>query len=305
MDNQFFYRVKIYLAERFPLPLTISSTLFGMVGLYLLWLSTTAGSAATLSWTPLIAFISFFLLTFIMRLFDELKDREVDQVLFPERLLVKGDVKYEDIHILLVVSLIFWIPFNYIFAGSPVIFTVLAIYAFGFFKYFFIPQILSKNILLALITHNPIMFLASFYVCTIFSASQGLDLFTLNNVLVSLVFWVPSISWETARKIRIPPDEDDYQTYSKLVGPYLAAMIPLVAIFIQALCLHFLSMDMQLKFALNVLGWGLFVIYLLIMILFMMTLNRNISKMLQQVTEFHILFFSLGVGIICGIEVFL
>jgi len=33
-------------------------------------------------------------------------------------------------------------------------------------------------------------------------------------------------AWETARKIRIPEDETDYGTYSKLLGWRLAALLP-------------------------------------------------------------------------------
>lgn len=304
MSNSFLYRVKIYLAERFPLPLTISSSLLGMVGLYLVWLATTPGAAVRFSVILPFAFLTFFLFTFILRCFDELKDREVDQTLFPDRLLVKGEVLYEDIHKLLIGTLFIWIPMNFIVGDSPYVFTALCLYAFLFYKYFFIPKVLSKNILLALVTHNPVMYLASFYICTLFSAEQGLPKLTLSNFLIALVFWVPSIAWETSRKIRAPEDENEYQTYSKLVGPRLATMIPVTAVLIQAFALHILASNMNLHLPLRLVGWSLFVIYAGIAGAFVFSLNRKIANSFRQVTEAHILLFSLAVALIAGLESF-
>lgn len=304
MSDTFLDRMLKYLAERFPLTATIPSSLFGMVGLFLLFGATTPGASTRFSSIVIIAFLSFFLLTFILRMFDEIKDREVDRVLFPDRLLSKGEVLYSDIHKMLITALFIWVPLNYIFGNSPFVFTVLCVYCFLFFKYFFVPNILSKNILLALVTHNPLMFLASFYICTLYAADQELPLYTFRNMLLALIFWMPSISWETARKVRAPKDETDYQTYSKLIGPRLAVLIPMGATVVQALSIHAVSGGMQHQLILRGVVWGLCAVYLIFTGLFMITLDSKVAASLQKITEAHIILFSFAVVLICGFETF-
>src|SRR5690606_14517033 len=124
MNEIFIQRLNKYLAERFPLSLTISSSLFGICGLYLLWLASNPQNVVKINYILPFCFFVFYIFTFILRLCDEIKDRDSEPELFPDRLLVKGEVLYEDIYKLLIGSLFFWIPFNYIFGKSPFIFTL-------------------------------------------------------------------------------------------------------------------------------------------------------------------------------------
>ena len=44
------------------------------------------------------------------------------------------------------------------------------------------------------------------------------------------MFWGLIFSWETARKIRAPEDEDDYVTYSRILGTRRAPWVPMAGL---------------------------------------------------------------------------
>jgi 4-hydroxybenzoate polyprenyltransferase len=46
--------------------------------------------------------------------------------------------------------------------------------------------------------------------------------------------WTAAATWETSRKIRHPAGETDYVTYSKLLGPRVAAVLPAFFVFVSA-----------------------------------------------------------------------
>ncbi len=233
MDSSYLKRITIFCKERFPILLTLTTTLVGVFSIYLVWAVITPGASLIFNKSLVVAITGFFLLTLILRICDEFKDKEMDALLFPERCLPKGLVSYDDIKILMIVAGWVWVPLNYIWGGSPIIFTVLVFYVFLFYKWFFFPEIISKNLILALVTHNPLMYVASFYSLSLFSVEQGLPVYSSTNFLLALAFWMPSIYWETARKIRAPKNETDYTTYSKVLGPVAACFLPLVSVFIQ------------------------------------------------------------------------
>src|SRR5439155_732003 len=62
--------------------------------------------------------------------------------------------------------------------------------------------------------------------CAVYRDEFGRLVPTLWVLLVLLAPVASVAAWETARKIRIPEDETDYGTYSKLLGWRLAALLP-------------------------------------------------------------------------------
>jgi hypothetical protein len=303
MNTAFWDRMRIFFKERFPIFLGAVTTLIGTLSLYLVWVAVTDGAALIFNTALFVAFISFFLLTVILRLSDEIKDREVDAELFPERCLPSGKVLYSDIEKFLTLVAVIWIPLNFIFGGSPLLFTLLMIYAYLFYKYFFMPEQISKNLLLALFTHNPIMFLASFYIISIFSIEQGISPWSIKNVLLALAFWMPSIAWETSRKIRAPRDENNYVTYSKILGPVGASLLPIGAAFIQMMAMIIVVKTLHYNMQYLLGNATMFVLYFMVFFIFMLKKSTALSLKLRQTTEAYILCTSLLIVVIAVAEI--
>lgn len=304
MENSYWKRLGIFFDERFPLFLSGLTTLVGTVSSYLVWIAVTEGAALVFNKSLVVAYISFFLLTLILRLCDEFKDKEVDAILFPERCLPAGKVKYEDIEKLLYALGVIWVPMNYIFGGADVAFTILMIYVYLFYKYFFFPEKISNNLILALITHNPVMLVGSFYILSLFSVEQGLNVWTINNFMLALAFWMPSLAWETSRKIRAPKDETDYITYSKVMGPIWACTLPLGAALVQMSALIYVVRDLQYGMYFLLGNFSMFFLYFMVFLFFMVKQKTSLANKLQQTTEGYILFTSVLIIVVSVIEIF-
>jgi hypothetical protein len=302
MNSSFFGRLNIFFGERFPVVLGFVTTFVGTISLYLVWCAITPGAALVLNKSLYLAIFSFFTLTLILRLCDEIKDKEVDAKLFPERCLPKGLVLYEDIHKLLLIIGWIWVPINYILGAAPIIFTILIFYTYLFYKYFFLPNIISNNLILALVTHNPLMFVGSFYILALFSVEQGLDVYSTENFFLALAFWMPSMGWETARKIRAPQDETEYVTYSKIMGPVGATILPLGAFLTQLIAFSFVADQLHYGMYFILGGITLFVLYFAIFLFFILRQTSKLANSLQQTTEAYILFVSVLIIVISVAE---
>jgi 4-hydroxybenzoate polyprenyltransferase len=176
------------------------------------------------------------LFALLLRLYDELKDVETDLRLgkagdprYKDRAIVTGRVKPEDILALrngVIVALVLLnLPL-----GFPLPLAAFAL-ALGLLwlssRWFFWPAV-SRNLLLAFVTHNPLALAISAYIVTVFMVESGASRPPPGTVPLLLGFWTLTASWELARKVRHPSQETDYQTYSKLLGPRLAGLLPLV-----------------------------------------------------------------------------
>ncbi len=215
-------RIRIYFSEMFPIPARI-------VGASLLFVSFTLslarihGTEATVfSLKTVIGSLGVFMIMLILRLMDELKDMETDLELFSHRPLPSGRVKERDITFSLAGAVFFYLAVNLLSPETLWVALVALAYTFLMFRYFFIPRILKRYLLLNLATHNPIIPIMLFYILALYKAEQGLGLRDLswNYILVLvLMYWAMFFAWEISRKIRTAEEEDAYVTYSKILGP--------------------------------------------------------------------------------------
>lgn len=299
MQDHFFKRVHIFFSERYPLTVGILSSVVGTFSMYLIWVATHKYTIVIFDRYLFLAIVTMFLVSLILRLADEIKDKEADKVLFPDRCLPSGKVKYSDIYILLGFFFLLFLVANVLWGGHLGVLFALSIYIFLFFKYFFVPKIISKNILLALVTHNPLLVVLSFYLITIFCAQQNERIFSYQNLLLSIGFWMPSLAWETSRKIKAPHRENEYETYSSALGPRLACLLPLGAVFIQYLCLILLVYPLQ-NGELIIYGSGVInLIYLAYFSLFLKTLKSRYARYFLTLTEGQIISNSFLIVFVC------
>jgi 4-hydroxybenzoate polyprenyltransferase len=231
--------MRVYFAEMFPIPQHAGLALLAYLAIAYFgrWLQQQSSSIA--SCYTLLGIWSIFNLLLILRLMDELKDEDIDRALFPERPLPSGRVFATDIKITLAGAILIYLAAH--LAADLAFWTALLLLGYSglMFKRFFAPDLLRNNLIITLVTHNPIVpgMLAQGFV--IFAVEHGLAIGALRWSLVVpfiVMLWLPLLAWEWARKIRAPDEETAYMTYSRLFG-YAGATLTTAGFQTIALCI--------------------------------------------------------------------
>jgi len=219
--------MRVYLREMYPVPARL-------VTATLLYLSFTLILAAIQGQPPqwkagwiLLGGLGGFLVAFILRLMDELKDSQLDQKLFPERPVPSGRVTLTDIRVTLwaAAALFLLLHAN---AGAAFVSAVLLVtYSLFMFRYFFLPSRWKALLLVNLATHNPVVAVLLLHYVVLFALQYGIPFGLLRvEILVVLgMYWALLLSWELSRKVRYPEEETEYQTYSRIFGPFKAVVV--------------------------------------------------------------------------------
>jgi 4-hydroxybenzoate polyprenyltransferase len=164
----------------------------------------------------------------LMRLFDDLKDVAADQQLFPERPVPRGLVSPRDlwrmvlgVHVLLLtINLLIPLAFPWLLVALA--FTWLT------FKWFFARPFISTRLIVAFITHQPVGFLLNIWVASALISGTSVTLHDNRVLFLCFLFITPVMLWEISRKIKAQGTENEYVTYSKILGPQLAAYLLLM-----------------------------------------------------------------------------
>lgn len=175
---------------------------------------------------------SLVFLTLVLRLMDELKDVETDRALFPGRPLPSGRVRESDIRLSLAAAATCFLIPQLLLPGAVLTAAVVLGYAFLMFRYFFMPDLLRRNLLLNLATHNPVIPLLLLHLVALYRAGEGTPLGALRRgeiVLLVAMYWGMSFAWEIGRKIRSREEETAYVTYSQVLGRRVAVVLTAAA----------------------------------------------------------------------------
>lgn len=263
-ENTMWQRIWLYLNEMYP---PVPSFLIAVVSFYNLFfiLEILHGQTSLeISWASIGGALTLFCFLLFLRISDELKDLETDRQVFPERLVPSGRVQLKDLKVLMGLSILTMLFLNLFVTGAPLAFAVLFGFGLLMFHYFFLRALISRSLLLALITHNPSVLLMNFYVMAIYARAAKIPLFQSQHIFLAILFWLPGLAWELARKIRAPEDENEYETYSRIFGYKLATLLPMLALSAHYFMLLSLSYVLHLSWIflsllslalLFVLGW--------------------------------------------------
>ena len=230
-------RIWHYLLVMFPPHFMLLSGIAKFYAVYFSLQALTGGESVFITLPSMAGALSIVLFSLLMRTYDELKDAEADTRLgragdprYKDRPIVTGAVTIADLAALRWLTTAALIGINVPLGRWPVIgFWVLFVVTWLSFKWFFWPKI-SRHLLLAFLTHNPITLLFGAYIVAVFAGDFGSSNIDAWALLLMLAFWAPLGAWETARKIRAPLDETDYQTYSQIFGWKLAPFVPVAFI---------------------------------------------------------------------------
>lgn len=216
-------QARIYLGEMYP---PLPRFLLAAAWFYAIYLGLAAyhgDPVALLGTVPAVGVLTYFVLFLFLRLSDELKDRRVDRVHFPDRSVPSGRVSMAWVRTTwagsLGVLVLLQIPVGF----SPA-FLVLVGYALLMSRYFFLGRWIASSLLLAFVTHNPVGFVLNLYAISLFSEATGHPTLQAFHLALAFLLWLPAPIWEVARKIRAPSEETSYQTYSSILGPRRAGV---------------------------------------------------------------------------------
>lgn len=195
-----------------------------------------------------VGMISAFLMMLQMRTFDDLKDIEIDKDLFPERATPRGAVFKKDIQIISVVCFCILLFTNLVYGQKTIgIFTIMIVYALLTFKWFFAEKYHREHVFFTMLTHQPLPVMINlFLIHTALASGAVYEDFTMNHLILLLIFSLPITAWETSRKIRSADREDEYETFSRLFGARGATMIPLCCLVLAGLQSIYIGLKLDL-----------------------------------------------------------
>lgn len=260
-----------------------------------------AGSESVIITLPSMAgALSIVLFSLLMRIYDELKDAESDTRLghagdprYKDRPIVTGAVTIADLAVLRWLTTVALIVINMPLGRWPMVgFAVLFLVTWLSFKWFFWPKI-SRHLLLAFLTHNPITLLFGAYIVTVFAGDFGSSNVDAWALLLMLAFWAPLGAWETARKIRAPVDETDYQTYSQIFGWKLAPFVPVAFIIVGTTSAILVSIKIGLGWVFPIVVAGASLVPVYRCIAFRVSPNRKTAN-IQPLVELYSVVLDLG-----------
>jgi 4-hydroxybenzoate polyprenyltransferase len=217
----------------YPLHVNVPYSFMLFFGYYLLLQAVHGFASLKLTRESLLGALTLACFTLLLRVFDEFKDYEHDRELFPDRPLPSGRVTKADLTSLGWALVALMTAFNAYLGGKALLgYAILMAFGFLMLKFFFLPDLHRKSLLLTLATHNPVALFTHLYVLGVFAAAHpgALRPGSPGVWLGIAMFWGLIFAWETGRKIRAPEEETDYVTYSRIFGAKRAPLLPAAAL---------------------------------------------------------------------------
>jgi 4-hydroxybenzoate polyprenyltransferase len=222
------HKIAIYFRERFPLRENLPFALILMMGLVFTLQLLDPEQPIFLNLKTAALFVGVFGLMLLMRLFDDLKDVEADKALFPERPVARGLIPLRTLWIMVGILHLVFLGINLWMPQGVVWFIVCLGFTWLTFRWFFARDFIQKRLMVAFITHQPVGFLVNMWVAAVVLSNSSVNMSDSRVWWISFLFITPVMLWEISRKIKAKETENDYVTYSKILGPHLAAYFLLV-----------------------------------------------------------------------------
>ena len=262
-----------YLRERFP---PVNVMLFAILFLTVYSISRLSPEGHSLDigrWVGVLAVISFF---FRLRVFDEIKDYELDALNHPQRVLQSGRVTLRQLKAVALVGTAVELVWS-VGMGSGVLVAWLTAVGYSLLmRYeFFVGDWLRKRLLIYAISHMLVMPLIIAWVWLAFR-----DTFSSSFFLLAALSLLAGFSFEIARKIHAPAAERaTVDSYSKTVGYRFAIGLVLV------LLLAGTAVQWQLLRDVSARSWAFVVLslsYLVTLVVYLRNLMRPQEKALRK-----------------------
>lgn len=238
-----------------------------------------------------IAVVAFY---FKLRLYDEVKDYQLDCIINKTRPLPRGLLNHKDMYSGMVLCIFFEIIiFSYMGFNSLLSIIITILYSLLMFKEFFIKEMIRPHLTTYALLHTIVTSLLSFAIFS-FLTKESFFTLILNKTLISfaLASWMLFNIFEFGRKTYATSEErENVSTYSSLFGRYGAvALVLSQAIVANLLCLNLSGAHPTfLISSLNI----LFFILLLLSIFYILKNNSQASRYYRTFSSLYIVLFFL------------
>lgn len=224
-------RLQLYLDERFPLAthLIVLASFFSCN--FFLAELLLGHRPAVFGWAAIAVMLTVLLSLFLLRIFDEFKDYELDLVANPDRVVSRGIMPLAELKIMGWTVAALMLAMNALLGVRTMVGYLLVLgFSLLMSRNFFMEDFLKGKTLFTAITHQLITPLLCAYVYIACMTATGYDhAFDWQLAMGALT----GLGWEMSRKIRLPEDEQpEIETYSKRLGMIpgsIAAFLVLVA----------------------------------------------------------------------------
>lgn len=276
----FIKRFYIYQKERFPFighGIMIASFTFSVIA----YSRMCRGLTNQISWDSyLIAAFTTVSLFFLVRIFDEFKDKEEDAKFRSHLPVPRGLISFKELTYIGIVTAILQITINIIF--NPIIF-ILYFVVIGFLllmgKEFFVPKWLKKHLMIYALSHMFIIPLIDVYASGMDWLREGVPA-PKGLIFFFVVSYLNGFVLEFGRKIR-NPEREEFNTYSTMFGPKKAT-IAWIFILLANLAM---SITAAVYVNLGNVGYGilvgLFCLAVIPAFLFLKNMNEKNSKLIE------------------------
>lgn len=221
-------RLHIYFKERYPIIARLTLGFIVFLEIYFIVLLNNGVTSFQITIQEFIGGYTVFAFLYWLRVADDLKDYETDKKLFPDRPLPSGRVYKKDIVVSCVIINMIAIILNIMYMNNLLYLAILYIYGYLMSKWFFQRAKIQPNLVLAVITHNPVQMFVNLYIISFTVIKYSIPFVSLTTIMALFTLYFPALIWEVSRKIKAPKDENDYTTYSKIFGYEKATIFVLV-----------------------------------------------------------------------------
>ncbi len=221
-------RLHIYFKERYPIIARLILGFIVFLEIYFIVLLNNGVTSFQITIQEFIGGYTVFAFLYWLRVADDLKDYETDKKLFPDRPLPSGRVYKKDIVVSCVIINMIAIILNIMYMNNLLYLAILYIYGYLMSKWFFQRAKIQPNLVLAVITHNPVQMFVNLYIISFTVIKYSIPFVSLTTIMALFTLYFPALIWEVSRKIKAPKDENDYTTYSKIFGYEKATIFVLV-----------------------------------------------------------------------------
>lgn len=281
-----FQRIQIYIREMFPLKTYLPFAFFNHYVLFFSVQLLLGVDKPILSLYSLIGVATILGFMLIMRIFDELKDEAVDQELFKDRPYPRGAVTKPDLIFLFFVTFFLVAALNSFKSYTLPFFLICVGYGFLTFKWFFLKDLISTRLFLALLTHQPLTLLVNVYVVSTAMVQTGTVQWNADIVGLAVVFFLPVLGWELSRKIKARGEENKYVTYSKLIGHQWATLLSLLVNLSYAICLIYWGIRLEMS-VIHLLLQAAVAVWMCFVYFRFLLAPYVVNRVLKSTTEIH------------------
>lgn len=230
-----------------------------------------------------------------LRLYDEIKDYELDCVINPHRPLPRGLLFHRDLYLGIVLCLIFEQIFFSRFGQNAVFLLVIAqVYSLIMYKEFFIRDIIRPHLTTYAVLHTVV---TSFLTFAILGALKDQNILKAyidrDNILMALNNWLLFNVFEFGRKTYATEEERaGVDTYSSLFTPYGAFLLQLIQTGLSSFCIFTLFYHSEMTLLRkDFLIIGLLFIQIIFMLISALYLSTNLvrwAKIYRSFSEIYI-----------------